>query len=47
MKLKFSNLVLPDTLVHFELHKLSDTEFSFSYENGDVKYSAGKIIIKE
>ena len=47
MKLKFSNLVLPDTLVHFELHKLSDTEFSFSYENGDIKYSAGKIIIKE
>ena len=47
MKLKFSNLVLPDTLVHFELHKLSDTEFSFSYENGDVKYSAGKLIIKE
>ena len=27
--------------------KLSDDEFSFCYENGDVKYSAGKIVIKE
>ena len=47
IKLKFTNLILPDTLVHFELNKLSDNEFSFCYENGDVKYSCGKIVIKE
>ena len=47
IKLKFTNLILPDTLVHFELNKLSEDEFSFCYENGDVKYSAGKIVIKE
>ena len=47
IKLKFTNLILPDTLVHFELNKLSEDEFSFCYGNGDVKYSAGKIVIKE
>ncbi len=46
-KLKFSNLILPNTTVHFELNKCGDNEFSFSYENGDIKYSAGKIVIKE
>ena len=46
-KLKFTNLILPDTFVHFELNKLNDNEFTFSYENGDVKYSVGKIAIKE
>lgn len=47
IKLKFTNLILPDTVVHFELNKLSDDEFTFCYENGSVKYSAGKIAIKE
>ena len=47
LKLKFSSLILPDTPVHFELNKLSDNEFTFNYENGDIKYSAGKIVIKE
>lgn len=47
IKLKFTNLILPDTLVHFELNKLNENEFSFCYENRDVKYSAGKIVIKE
>ena len=47
IKLKFTNLILPDTAVHFKLCKLSDNEFSFDYENGDVKYSSGKIVIKE
>ena len=47
IKLKFTNLILPDTMVHFELNKLNEDEFSFCYENGDVKYSAGKIVIKE
>ena len=47
IKLKFTNLILPDTLVHFELNKLNDNEFSFCYEKGNVKYSAGKIVIKE
>ena len=47
IKLKFTNLILPDTMVHFEVNKLGDNEFSFCYENGDVKYSAGTIIIKE
>ncbi|MBR3148328.1 MAG: acyl-CoA synthetase [Alphaproteobacteria bacterium] len=47
IKLKFTSLILPDTLVHFQLNKLSDNEFSFCYEKGDVKYSAGKIVIKE
>ena len=47
VKLKFTNLILPDSLVHFELNKLSDDEFSFCYEKGSVKYSAGKIVVKE
>lgn len=47
IKLKFTNLILPDTLIHFELNKLGDNEFCFCYENGDVKYSGGKIVIKE
>ena len=47
IKLKFTNLILPDTMVHFEVNKLNEDEFSFCYENGDVKYSAGKIVIKE
>ena len=47
IKLKFTNLILPDTLIHFELNKLSDNEFCFCYENDDVKYSGGKIVIKE
>ena len=47
IKLKFTNLILPDTLVHFNIDKLNDNEFSFCYENGDIKYSAGKIVTKE
>ena len=47
VKLKFSSLILPGTLVHFELNKLNDNEFDFRYENPDCKYSAGKIVIKE
>ena len=47
IKLKFTNLILPNTLIHFELNKLSDNEFIFSYEKGSIKYSAGKIVIKE
>ncbi len=47
VKLKFTNLILPNTSVHFELNKLSDNEFSFCYENGGIKYSGGKIVIKE
>ena len=47
IKLKFTNLILPDTLVHFTLEKLNDNEFCFCYENDNVKYSTGKIAIKE
>ena len=47
VKLKFSSLILPDTLVHFELNKLNDNEFTFACENENCKYSAGKIVIKE
>jgi len=47
LKLKFSSLILPDTAIHFELKKISDTEFNFSYSNDDVKYSNGKISIKD
>lgn len=46
LKLKFSNLILPDTLVHFELKKTSENEFTFNYFNDDKKYSCGKIVIK-
>ena len=47
IKLKFSSLILPDNCVHFELEKLNDNEFYFSYDNGDVTYSSGKIMVKE
>ncbi|MBR6009872.1 MAG: acyl-CoA synthetase [Alphaproteobacteria bacterium] len=46
LKLKFSNLILPDSCVHFELKRNSENEFIFSYVNGDKKYSCGKIAIK-
>lgn len=46
LKLKFSNLILPDSCVHFELKRNSENEFTFSYVNGDKKYSCGKIAIK-
>ena len=45
MKLKFSNLILPDTPVHFELKRNGENEFTFNY-CGDKKYSNGKIVIK-
>lgn len=47
IKLKFTNLILPNTMVHFEIQKLNNDEFAFCYENGDTKYSSGKIVIKE
>ena len=47
VKLKFSNLILPDTLVHFELNQTNDNEFSFCYKNEKNTYSVGKIVIKE
>lgn len=46
IKLKFSSLILPDCTTHFELTKLSDTEFSFCYSQKDNVCSAGKISIK-
>jgi acyl-coenzyme A synthetase/AMP-(fatty) acid ligase len=46
LKLKFSNLILPDTPIHFELNRTSDNEFAFEYTNIDKKYSKGKIVIK-
>ena len=46
IKLKFSNLILPDTPVHFELKRNSEKEFAFDYCCGDKKYSGAKIVIK-
>ena len=46
IKLKFSNLILPDTPVHFELKRNGENEFAFNYISGDKKYSCGKIVIK-
>ncbi len=49
LKLKFSNLILPDTPVHFELNRISDKEFTFNYVGigDDKKYSNAKITIKD
>ena len=46
LKLKFSNLILPDTIVHFELNKINDKEFTFDYSHNDKSYSKGKIVIE-
>ena len=46
LKLKFSNLILPDTLIHFELNKTGDNEFVFDYQHDGKSYSKGKIVIK-
>ena len=46
-KLKYSSLILPDTKIHFELKRVSDTEFTFEYANGEKKCSSGKLVIKE
>ena len=47
LKMKFSSLILPGILTHFELNRLSENEFSFIYSQKDKICSAGKIIIKE
>ena len=44
LKLKFSNLILPDTLVHFELNRTGEKEFTFEYSYQEKKYSKGKIV---
>lgn len=46
LRLKFSNIILPDVPVHIELKRNSPTEFTFNYFNGDKKYSGGKIVAK-
>jgi len=46
LKLKFSNLILPNTPVRFELNRDSQNEFTFDYFYNDKKYSKGKIVIK-
>ena len=47
LKLKFSNLILPDTNVHFELKRISENEFIFGYSSDNSKYSNGMIVIKD
>ena len=47
LKLKFSNLILPNTMIHFELKRISENEFEFSYSDEKNKYSNGKILIKD
>ena len=46
LKLKFSNLILPNTPVLFELKRDKENEFSFNYFDNDKKYSNGKISTK-
>ena len=46
LKLKFSNLILPNTPVFFELKRDKENEFSFNYFDSDKKYSNGKISTK-
>jgi len=46
LKLKFSNLILPNTQVLFELKRDKENEFSFNYFDSDKKYSNGKISTK-
>ena len=46
-KLKFSNLILPNTTVKFRLSKHNENEFSFLYEHKNEKNSSGKIIFQE
>ena len=46
IKLKFSSLILPDCTTHFELKRLSETEFSFCYSQKENICSAGKINVK-
>ena len=46
LKLKFSNLILPDTLVHLDLKKIAENEFTFDYYCGNKKYSSAKIVTK-
>ncbi len=47
LKLKFSNLILPNTNIHFELIRVSENEFIFSYSGNNSKYSNGMIVIKD
>lgn len=47
LKLKFSNLILPNTSIHFELKRVSENEFVFGYTDEKNKYSNGRILIKD
>ncbi|MBR6412547.1 MAG: acyl-CoA synthetase [Alphaproteobacteria bacterium] len=44
-KLKFTNLILPDVRVHFQMDKIGQGEYSFSYQSGDKLYSTAKVKI--
>ncbi len=46
LRLKFSNLILPDTPVHLELERTGANDFTFNYSDNDKKYSNAKISIK-
>ncbi len=46
LKLKFSNLILPDTQIYFELNKIDDNEFTFEYSHNGNSCSKGKIVIE-
>ncbi|MBO4480810.1 MAG: acyl-CoA synthetase [Alphaproteobacteria bacterium] len=47
VKLKYSSLILPNVLTHFELIQLSENEFTFCYSQEGKVCSGGKIIIRE
>ena len=46
-KLKFSNLIMPNVVVHLTVKKLSDTDYSFIYEANGKVFSSGRIIKEE
>ncbi|MBO4672702.1 MAG: acyl-CoA synthetase [Alphaproteobacteria bacterium] len=46
IKLKFTALILPNTLTHFELVRLNEHEFSFCYSQNGQPCSAGKVNIR-
>lgn len=45
VKLKYSSVILPDTLTHLEFTRINENEFSFTYSQKEKICSTGKIVI--
>lgn len=43
-RLKFKNVVVPPAVLKLTLHRVSETDVSFSYTGADAQYSEGRLV---